>query len=115
MRIIITILTVMFASATFGQDTGVRSESLKANTGIPGPATVVRFRCSSSVDSTNQPLLVVDGEVKEYNYLKTLDPNQIESISILKDSSSTQLFCTRNPRGVIVITLKCDKKNIPAI
>lgn len=117
MRIALTILALVFYSAGFSQDSLSKTDGLKINTNAQGPATLIRFRCSSTtVDSTKQPLLVVDGVPREYSYLKTLDPNQIESISILKESKSTQLLCTgRALNGIIVITMKCKEQKSPSL
>lgn len=55
---------------------------------------------------TNPPLYVIDGKITEDVDIKTLDPNQIESISVLKDASATAIYGLRGANGVIIVTTK---------
>jgi len=55
---------------------------------------------------TNPPLYVIDGKITENVDIKTLDPNQIQSISILKDASATAIYGLKGANGVIIVTTK---------
>ena len=76
--------------------------------GSPGQGMGVRVRGASSISSSNDPLYVVDGvPVGEGNYaIAYLSPNEIESMQVLKDASSTAIYGARGSNGVIVITTK---------
>ncbi|MFD1630278.1 TonB-dependent receptor [Pseudopedobacter beijingensis] len=64
--------------------------------------------------NTSDPLVVVDG-VERADFLNSLDPNEIESISILKDASSTALYGVRGANGVIIVTTKRGEANKQSI
>lgn len=67
---------------------------------------------SSLLDSDRKPLYVVDGVAKDDKYdLKTLNPNDIESISVLKGASATSVYGEKGINGVIIIRTKSGKKN----
>lgn len=66
---------------------------------------VIRIRCLSSV-SNDKPLFVIDGVIVEESELKSLDPNDIESIWILKNGEATALYGCRAAPGVVLITTK---------
>ena len=78
--------------------------------GVPGPASTVIVRDSANVIDTTQTLFVIDGIPVEYFKVKTLDPNKIESISVLKDSSN--ILSCRGRRYIVVITHKCIAESI---
>ena len=84
-----------------GKAAGVQVTS---NSGKPGAGLSIRIRGSSSISAGNDPLYIVDGipttDISEYN------PNDIESISILKDAASASIYGTRAANGVVVITTK---------
>ncbi|TPN88882.1 TonB-dependent receptor plug domain-containing protein [Aquimarina algicola] len=86
-----------------GRVTGV--EITRAN-GNVGNTSQISIRGISSVSGNNQPLYVVDGIVANQTSLQQLDPDRIESITILKDASATALYGTRGANGVIVINSK---------
>ena len=80
--------------------------------GTPGNDAVIRVRGGSSLLSSNDPLLVVDG-LPISGGLSSINPNDIESFSILKDASSTAIYRNRGSNGVILITTKKGtKKNL---
>lgn len=80
--------------------------------GTPGNDAVIRVRGGSSLLSSNDPLLVVDG-LPISGGLSSINPNDIESFSILKDASSTAIYGNRGSNGVILITTKKGtKKNL---
>jgi len=74
--------------------------------GSPGIAPQVRIRGTNSLNTSNDPLYVVDGIVGVANALLNLNPNDIESINVLKDASSTAIYGARGANGVIMITTK---------
>ncbi|MCL5028659.1 MAG: SusC/RagA family TonB-linked outer membrane protein [Bacteroidetes bacterium] len=86
-----------------------------ANTlgGAAGAGTKIRIRGGSSITANNDPLIVIDGIPLESagisgmtNPLSTINPNDIESITVLKDASATAIYGSRASNGVIIITTK---------
>ena len=82
--------------------------------GSAGGGSTIRIRGGSSINASNDPLIVIDGiPVVEgngiagsANYLNTINPDDIESISVLKDASATALYGSRASNGVLIITTK---------
>jgi len=102
-----------------GKTTGVQ---VIQNSGTPGAAMTVRVRGNSSITAGNQPLYVIDGiPVTTGNYsqisfggqtidaVSDLNPNEIETISILKDASAAAIYGARASNGVVLITTKRGK------
>ena len=77
--------------------------------GVPGSQPMVRIRGTNSINSSNEPLYVVDGVVGVGNPLSTLNPNDILSLDVLKDASATAIYGARGANGVIIITTKRGK------
>ena len=73
--------------------------------GAPGTGTTIRIRGGNSITAGNEPLYVIDGFIGGGN-LSTINPNDIESIEILKDASSTAIYGARGANGVVLITTK---------
>ncbi|WP_460575365.1 SusC/RagA family TonB-linked outer membrane protein [Flavobacterium koreense] len=73
--------------------------------GSPGAGAAIRIRGESSLYAKNDPLVVVDGVPIE-NGINSINPNDIETISVLKDASSTAIYGNRASAGVILITTK---------
>src|SRR4030095_4963942 len=82
------------------------------NSGTPGKAPDIRIRGTSSIGQV-QPLYVVDGIFNDN--IDYLNPNDIESIEVLKDASSLAIFGERGEQGVIAITTKKAKSGQPRI
>jgi TonB-dependent starch-binding outer membrane protein SusC len=82
-----------------GRVTGVQ---VTQNSSKPGGATTIRIRGSGSFSASNEPLYVVDGY--PMNDISTINPNDIESIEILKDASATAIYGSRGSNGVVIIT-----------
>lgn len=79
--------------------------------GKPGSdAPDIYLRGISSWNGTNQPLTLVDGVPRDFN---NVDPNEIESISILKDATATAVYGVRGANGVILVTTKKGKRGKP--
>ncbi|WP_103068881.1 SusC/RagA family TonB-linked outer membrane protein [Aquimarina sediminis] len=77
--------------------------------GQPGNNPDIRIRGFGSINAAQAPLIVVDGAAFNGN-LNTISQDQIESISVLKDASSTSLYGSRGANGVILITTKKGRK-----
>lgn len=80
--------------------------------GTPGSEATIRVRGGSSLVASNDPLLVVDGLPLDGVSLSTINPNDIESFSILKDAASTAIYGSRGSNGVILITTKKGSKRL---
>lgn len=102
------------------------------SSGEPGAGVAIRVRGNSSIRSGNGPLIVVDGvpldggnvsaggadllgTSSSRNPLNFINQNDIESMSVLKDASSTAIYGSRGANGVIVITTKKGKSNVPQL
>jgi TonB-linked SusC/RagA family outer membrane protein len=75
------------------------------NTGAPGEGVSVRIRGAGSISSSNSPLYIVDG-IATADALKILSPNDIESMTVLKDASAAAIYGSRANNGVVLITTK---------
>ncbi|MGL5112028.1 MAG: SusC/RagA family TonB-linked outer membrane protein [Flavobacterium sp.] len=85
--------------------------------GSPGEGATIRIRSGSSLNANNDPLYVIDGVPVaaggvsgSRNPLATINQNNIESITVLKDASATAIYGSRASNGVIIITTKKGKK-----
>lgn len=89
----------------------VAGVQVQQTSGLPGGGMTVRIRGASSIASSNDPLYVVDGvPVGEgSSAIAYLSPNDIESMSILKDASSAAIYGSRAANGVVLITTKQGK------
>nr|MBA2329938.1 TonB-dependent receptor [Flavisolibacter sp.] len=79
------------------------------STGQPGDNPVIRIRGIGSVNASADPLIVVDG-IPFAGNLNTLNPNDIESMNVLKDATATALYGSRAANGVILITTKTGRR-----
>ena len=94
---------------------------IQANSGTPGANTSIRIRGINSLNSTNQPIFVIDGVVVEpqstdandplasNNPLASINPSDIVAMDVLKDASATAIYGARAANGVIMITTKRGK------
>ncbi|WP_427910582.1 TonB-dependent receptor plug domain-containing protein [Parabacteroides chongii] len=89
-------------NALAGQVAGVQGVS--AN-GQPGKAATIRIRGIGSMSSSSSPLYVVDG-VPYDGDIAAINPNDIESMSVLKDASASAIYGARGANGVVLITTK---------
>ena len=78
---------------------------INQNTGQPGADLSFRIRGAASINAGNNPLIVIDGFPTESG-LSTLSPDEIETISVLKDASSAALYGSRAASGVILVTTR---------
>src|SRR5690606_27746951 len=94
-------------SATQGSVPGV---NILASGGQPGENPTIRIRGIGSINASADPLIVVDGAPYNGN-INSISADQIESMNVLKDASSTALYGSRGSNGVIVITTKSGRFN----
>jgi len=87
--------------------------NVSSNSGEPGGGTKIRIRGYSSINTNTDPLYVVDGIVWTEGG-NAINPNDVASIDVLKDASSTAIYGTRGANGVILITTKRGAKNRPS-
>lgn len=87
--------------------------SIISNSGQPGAGSTIRIRGGASLSASNDPLIVVDGVPLDNssisgasNPLSFINPNDIESFTVLKDASAAAIYGTRASNGVIIITTK---------
>ncbi len=78
------------------------------SSGVPGGDLKIRVRGASSINKSNDPLYVVDGIVRESG-LEGINPEDIQSMQILKDASSTAIYGSRGANGVVLVTTKTGK------
>lgn len=110
-----------FDQALQGRAAGVQVTQLS---GKPGAETSIRIRGTSSINAGNEPLYVIDGMLvssdggdistgvtrgPRIGALSSINPNDIESIEILKDASATAIYGSRGANGVVLITTKRGK------
>lgn len=94
-----------------GKVSGVQ---IMSNSGSPTAGSTIRIRGGASLNASNDPLIVLDGVPLEAggisgntgNFLSLINPSDIESMTILKDASSTAIYGSRASNGVIIITTK---------
>ena len=87
--------------------------NVTGDSGEPGAGTQIRIRGGSSLNASNDPLVVIDGVPMDNNkvngsanLLSTINPQDIESFNVLKDASATAIYGSRGSNGVIIITTK---------
>ena len=90
------------ANALAGQITGLSSVSTSGQPGAEDPSIYVRG-VGSLTEAGSQPLILVDGVERSFFQM---DPNEIESVSVLKDASATAVFGVRGANGVVLVTTK---------
>ena len=84
--------------------------NVTSSSGQPGQAASVVIRGIGSIGGTTTPLYIMDGVPIESGYFQTINPEDIESMNILKDASAKALYGSRGSNGVIVITTKKGKR-----
>lgn len=88
--------------------------------GAPGSGATIRIRGGSSLNASNDPLIIIDGVPLDNNnvagssnFLAFVNPNDIETFTVLKDASATAIYGSRASNGVILITTKKGKAGSP--
>ncbi|UPT71679.1 MAG: TonB-dependent receptor plug domain-containing protein [Flavobacterium sp. JAD_PAG50586_2] len=91
--------------------------TINAGGGAPGSGTQIRIRGGSSLFASNDPLIVIDGlpldsktGTGSTSFLASLNPNDIESFTVLKDASASAIYGSRASNGVIIITTKKEER-----
>jgi TonB-linked SusC/RagA family outer membrane protein len=100
----------------------VAGVQITSNSGAPGSGSTIRIRSGASLNGSSDPLIVIDGVplsndviAGAANPLSLINPNDIESFSILKDASAAAIYGNRASNGVILITTKKGKAGKPVI
>lgn len=101
-----SIVTPNFTDALAGQVSGL---SVLSSAGDPSSVATIRLRGVNSIQSSSQPLFILDGAPISASFYATLNPADIESITVLKDAASTAIYGARAANGVIVLTSKQGK------
>ena len=95
---------VSFLNSLQGTASGV---SVTSSSGSPGSGKInVRIRGMASLGASDEPLYVIDGIVSSSTEYRNLNPNDIETVSILKDAQATSIYGNFGANGVVVITTK---------
>lgn len=96
-----------------GLQARVAGVQITQNSAAPGGNISVRIRGTNSINGTSEPLYIVDGiqiansgGINEVSPLSTINPNDIESVEVLKDASATAIYGARGSNGVVLITTK---------
>ena len=100
--------TPNFTDALAGQVSGL---SVLTSSGDPSKSASIRLRGINSISSSSTPLFILDGAPISSSMFNTLNPSDIENITVLKDAASTAIYGSRAANGVIVITSKKGKLN----
>ena len=79
--------------------------TLTSNDGAPGAKSSIKIRGFSSINAKNDPLIIVDGAPYSGD-INNINPNDVESMTVLKDAASNALYGARGANGVIIITTK---------
>ena len=100
--------TTNFTDALSGQVSGL---SVLSGSGDPSKSASIRLRGVSSINAGTTPLFILDGSPISSTVFNSLNPGDIENITVLKDAASTAIYGSRAANGVIVITSKKGKFN----
>ena len=87
--------------------------SISTGSGQPGANSVVNIRGRSSINGDTEPLFIIDGAPVDQDNFRSLNPNEIESVTVLKDAAATAIYGNRGANGVIVIETKGGGYNSP--
>lgn len=100
----------------------VAGVQITSNSGQPGAGSTIRIRGGASLNASNDPLIVIDGIPLSgsaiggaANPLALINPNDIETFTVLKDANATAIYGSRASNGVILITTKKGKAGAPVI
>ena len=87
--------------------------SVSQTSGNPGSTPTLVLRGGTNFDGSGSPLILIDGQVR--SSLSDINPDDIESISVLKDAASTAIYGARAGHGVVLITTKRGKSQKPRV
>ena len=94
------------STAISGLTSGIRVQQINGLPSNNDNASLIRIRGTGSLNASSSPLVLVDGQVSDFN---SVNPNDVNSISILKDAASAAIYGSRASNGVILITTKSGK------
>ncbi|MBE7177547.1 MAG: TonB-dependent receptor [Mucilaginibacter polytrichastri] len=110
------------ANMAQGLQARVSGVQVNQNSGSPGGNISVRIRGTNSINGASEPLYVVDGiqisngdGINSVSPLSTINPNDIESIEVLKDASASAIYGARAANGVVLITTKRGKAGVTRV
>lgn len=92
-----------FAQTLQGQVAGL---NIVTNTGQPGGNSLINLRGVTSISGNTEPLFIIDGVPVDEDNFRSLNPNDIASLSVLKDAGATAIYGNRGANGVIIIKTK---------
>ena len=92
-----------FVQTLSGQIPGL---NITTTSGQPGGASIINLRGVGSINGDTSPLFILDGTPVDQNNFRSLNPNEIESVSVLKDAGATAIYGNRGANGVVVIKTK---------
>lgn len=95
-----------------GQVAGLQVYS---STGEPGSDVSMRLRGVNSINASNTPLFILDGSPVDVAIFTSMNPNDIETMTVLKDASSAAIYGSRAANGVVYITTKKGKEETPVV
>ena len=105
-----------------GLQARVAGVQINQNSGAPGGNVSVRIRGTNSINGNSEPLYVVDGiqisnggGITDISPLSTINPNDIESVEVLKDASATAIYGSRAANGVVLITTKRGRNGVTRV
>jgi TonB-dependent SusC/RagA subfamily outer membrane receptor len=104
-----------FANVAQSLEGAIAGVNIVTTQGAPGYGPTIKIRGTSSITSGTTPLYVIDGMALENFDLNQINPQDIESIEVLKDASSSAIYGSRGANGVIIITTKLGKVGKPQI
>lgn len=102
-KIMEAVPTPSFDQALQGQASGLQ---VLSSSGEPGAVANFKIRGINSINAGTEPLFILDGVAVSSEDFSAINPSDIESVSVLKDASSTSIYGARAANGVIVITTK---------
>ncbi len=105
-----------------GLQARVSGVQISQNSGAPGGNISVRIRGTNSINGSSEPLYVIDGiqisnggGINDVSPLSTINPNDIESVEVLKDASASAIYGARGANGVVLITTKRGKAGVTRV
>ena len=94
--------------ALVGKAAGV---NITPGSGAPGSSGTIRIRMGASLSANNDPLIIIDGVAVGSSSINFINPNDIETYTVLKDASATAIYGSRASNGVIIINTKKGSRN----
>ncbi len=101
---------VSFIQRLQGQVSGL---NVQTGSGQPGANSLIELRGPGSINGNTEPLIIVDGVPIDEDNFRAINPNEYETVTVLKDAAGTAIYGNRGANGVIVITTRKGKFNSP--